>query len=857
MRNETIGTSVVFAAGALAVASVLMTACGDDETVSPAVVEGGGGAGGGVVGGSGGIEYVPGRGDPADFPSQCLETCVEACDRLQECGGDASELFPVEYDACLVRCGLAEDGPVWDDVSANFKCCASQDSCQPVEHCGGWLDHPSALNSCEQLCGCFFNSSVAALNQDQQPIEGYRFADAAVIVELSESISPAVDGVQIERTGRYASVRFSRDAGQSQLAALRAMGTLLPTFRDRDGRLVAATGRIIASLPTTSSRATGDAIVQTHGGTSLRGLSFGPALQLYEVEPDKSLAALAALKAAGIDAELDMVRSYVRRYIPNDPLFDDQWHLLNTGQGESVDGVDARVSEAWDVTQGDAQVIIAINDDGMDINHEDFTGKLEPELNFISDWMEQMAIGNFGNHGTSVAGVAAALADDSVGGAGVCPGCRVLPHQLGAFSFTSFQLTDSEIADGFQNQVDAGAWVINNSWGFATGEPAYADSSLPLPPLPMIISGAFDYADQNGRSGLGTLNVFAAGNSNDQLDPYSAYPTTVAVAAVGDNGLKSYYSSFGPDVDIAAPSNGALTGITTSKAGGGHVDNFGGTSSAAPFVAGVFGLVLSANPALTAAEARDIVEQSASQIDPMYGAWTDGKSPYYGAGMINAYVAVQMANGSCADPANCPAPSDDCGGTCGTAMLCDNCRTTADCAADHVCQALASLGEMVCVPTDTAGCPAGTSAVNGYCLPTLQTCGLCGTQEECNGRDDDCNGSVDDGGVCGGNARCFIDGIGCETGQVCAGSSCVTACASDDECSDAEQCKVVKDQFGTVVDSVKGCVGNQVGGCELGCSVLVSSLDDATMTQFVDCMMDGQAACSAVQGCSLLLPIQF
>ena len=135
---------------------------------------------------------------------------------------------------------------------------------------------------------------------------------------------------------------------------------------------------------------------------------------------------------------------------------------------------------------GDAQVLIAINDDGVDLNHPDFAGKLAPELNYPVDWETQMNQGTFGGHGTSVAGVAGALADNTEGGAGVCPNCRLLPHLMGESAGWGFQVTDAEVAQGFTNIVDAGAWIINNSWGLETGDPIYQTQPVSLPPLAAV-----------------------------------------------------------------------------------------------------------------------------------------------------------------------------------------------------------------------------------------------------------------------------------------------------------------------------------------------------------------------------------
>ncbi|MCU0693948.1 MAG: S8 family serine peptidase, partial [Polyangiaceae bacterium] len=202
-----------------------------------------------------------------------------------------------------------------------------------------------------------------------------------------------------------------------------------------------------------------------------------------------------------------MVRRYVKNYsTPNDPKFSDQWHLHNTGQSEAIAGVDGRVAEAWDITRGSPEVIIAINDDGVDINHPDLATNCTAPLNFPSDWEQQLGdpMAGFGNHGTSVAGVAAAIGDNDQGGSGVCPGCKIMPHVVGEAVGVALQMTDQEIADGFALMVDQGAWIISNSWGPGAGDPEFKTSSFPVPGVPSIIKNAFAYAETNGRGGKGT-----------------------------------------------------------------------------------------------------------------------------------------------------------------------------------------------------------------------------------------------------------------------------------------------------------------------------------------------------------------
>lgn len=801
------------------------------------------------------------RGDPSTFPTECLATCEEACARLDSCGA-ATSVFPLAQDECLKRCELSVSGPYWGDVSSNFRCCASQADCAEVATCGGWLANPDPLNSCTKLCDCFMGgATVPPPPAGVAAPAGYRFAPDTVVFEGGAPMTVARGGMDVVFAGKRTGIRFKMPVTTEQLAVLSGSAKVLPTFYDDAGRLAAAVGGIVLDLPTPAAVQRAKELAREQGLAAPAKLSYGKTLYyVTSSDPWQSLRALPRFAGiSGAAAELDMARTYVMRFMPDDPLFPDQWHLRNLGKDFALEGVDARVSEAWDVTRGSSDVVIAINDDGVDVNHPDLKDNCAAPLNFPTDWEQQMSDGLFGWHGSSCAGVAAAIGDNGEGVSGVCPGCKLLPHRLGESTGMSFSVTDQEIADGFKQMVAAGAWIISNSWGMAAGDPNFEISSPAVPAAPAIIKAAWNDAETNGRGGKGTLIFFAAGNENEPTDSYSGYATNVGVAAVDDQGLKAYYSNWGPGIAIAAPSNGGLNGITTTAANSGYTHEFGGTSSACPFAAGVAGLILSANPELTAAEVREILKASATKIDPVWGKYdTDGHSPYYGAGLVNAYRAVKMATGECTTPEGCPAPSDVCLTGCDKTQ-CGPCRTDADCADNHVCQSVPPLGRSVCVAKDTgAGCPADTESLDGYCIPTRQACHLC-TEEQCNGRDDDCNGLIDDGDVCDHRvADCSFLGRGCAEGSVCAATYCVQGCEAADSCTEPNStCAPVKDRYGAFDKAVKGCyVDSGAQSCTAACQVLVSSLDDTAMGNFVTCMKDGAVTCGAVMGCASQLPIQ-
>ena len=661
--------------------------------------------------------------------------------------------------------------------------------------------------------------------------------------------------------GSYTAIRFSQPVNDQRLRAL-SHGRPIPTFRDAAGRLAAAVGDIFVKVDSKAQLSALKAKAKAVGLAEPKEVSFGR--NLYRIEssdPWRSLQALPALQAmAGVRAELDMLRHYQKNYVPNDPRFAEQWHLNNTGQTEAVPGVDGRISEAWDLTTGSPDVVIAINDDGVDINHPDLADDCTSPLNFPTDWEQKLGdpLAGFGSHGTSVAGVAAAIGDNDEGGAGVCPGCKIMPHMVGeAVGPAGLQMTDQQIAEGFELTVDEGAWVINNSWGAGSGDPNFETTTFPIPAAPQVVKDAFLYAENQGRDGKGTVVLFAAGNDNEPIAAYAKEATVITVTAVDDQGLKSYYGCYGPEADIAAPSNGGINGIVTTSIQAGHTDSFGGTSSASPFTAGVVGLILSANPDLTAAQVREILAQSATKIDPVWGQYdAEGHSDFYGAGLVNAYVAVRLATGDCTDPVSCPAPSDECGAACDQ-PACSPCRTSADCADGHVCQALPPLGQTVCVAEEGSGCPTRTTADAGYCIPDRETCSLCGTEETCNGRDDDCNGEVDDGLDCANERvlECPLMGEGCTADESCAATRCVATCEDDTDCDEDSECLPVKNRYGVADSTMKGCAASLMSTCKMGCELLASTMTDAEIEDFVTCMDNGNASCMLAFSCAQKLPI--
>ncbi|PHJ62415.1 peptidase S8 [Nostoc linckia z18] len=341
-------------------------------------------------------------------------------------------------------------------------------------------------------------------------------------------------------------------------------------------------------------------------------------------------------------------------------IFPQQWHLKQTTINGKVINAHANVEAAWKLSDGTGATI-AIIDDGVDLDHEEFrsSGKIVAPRD-VTRKTNDPRPGNEDHHGTACAGVA--CANGNFGASGVAPGAKLMPIRLAS------ALGSQNEADAFVWAAQNGADVISCSWGPADG--VWFEAKDPLHnqkvPLPDSTRLAIDFAINNGRNGKGCVVLFAAGNGNESVDNdgYASYQNVIAVAACNDYGTRSAYSDFGKAIWCAFPSNHGDTsqtpGIwTTDRSGkvgynsgkvglgdnvGNYTNEFGGTSSACPGAAGVAALIIGRNPNLRWDEVRDIIKRSCDRIDQAGGKYdANGRSPFYGYGRINALKAVELA----------------------------------------------------------------------------------------------------------------------------------------------------------------------------------------------------------------------
>lgn len=279
------------------------------------------------------------------------------------------------------------------------------------------------------------------------------------------------------------------------------------------------------------------------------------------------------------------------RAATTDTFLSQQWGLSSTG-----------AMAVWATSRG-AGVTVAIVDSGTG-PHADLDANLDPGVAIWGgvEGTDTRDVDNEG-HGTHVSGIVAALADNSLGVAGVAPAARILPIRV----LDANGSGDSrDVARGIRVAADRGARVINLSLGGSFESSA--------------VSQAIDYAASKG-----ALVVAAAGNGGSLSTPKwpAAYDATVAVTSVDPDDQSPAFAQRGDYIDISAP---GVRIVSTAK---GDYNSQSGTSMSAAFVSGAAALLFSARPQLTPSEVREILLTSAVDIGAA------GRDPIFGAGRLN------------------------------------------------------------------------------------------------------------------------------------------------------------------------------------------------------------------------------
>jgi len=378
-------------------------------------------------------------------------------------------------------------------------------------------------------------------------------------------------------------------------------------------------------------------------------------------------------------------------HIPNDPYFNMQWTLHNTGQTINdghvgTPGADVHAVQAWDITKGSSNITIAVIDQGVTSNHPDLPNTRQIRLNgsnFASsvdgtNANDPSPVGD-GNHGNACAGTIAATMDNNEGITGIAPNCKIMPVRIPVGLNGG---TPEEIASAINFAWQNGADILSNSWGYNSTDP----NAFP------VIVQAISQATTNGRGGLGSVVLFAAGNTashNSGNNGFVEFPANVnisGVLTVGASDRNDQQAIYSPTsnplspqnqiVDLVAPSHKAYScqistetfevwaidipstsGYNSNKETDcgslpiigeilpstgtnylSYTGRFGGTSHACPLTAGIAALVLSVNAYLTQQQVYNILTNTTDKVGGY--TYTNGISNELGYGRVNAYQAL-------------------------------------------------------------------------------------------------------------------------------------------------------------------------------------------------------------------------
>jgi len=297
-----------------------------------------------------------------------------------------------------------------------------------------------------------------------------------------------------------------------------------------------------------------------------------------------------------------------------------------------------RAPEAWEITAGSEEIVVAVIDSGIDrtvpalagrmwtqpyeevrLPHGTHRADVDGDLHgwdFRDGNADPMEGSRLHWHGTFVAALIAGAFDSATGAGGVAPQIRIMDLRFLDSRGLFFSSDWRKLAEAIHFAVDNGAHIINISI-YASVEP------------PSVVREALQKADQEG-----VLVIGIAGNDGDKVGYFGRYPEVFTVGAVDEQGGPASFSNWGPEVDLAAPGVSVL-----STYPGGQVRAGSGTSFAAPHVTGTAALLLSLNRELTPSELRSILQTTAA--DATQGAGRE----HVGAGLVDTAAATQWTLG--------------------------------------------------------------------------------------------------------------------------------------------------------------------------------------------------------------------
>lgn len=321
--------------------------------------------------------------------------------------------------------------------------------------------------------------------------------------------------------------------------------------------------------------------------------------------------------------------------LPNDPGFrvpEDSWYHFRI-----------KSPAAWQYTQGDKNLVVAVVDIGFDLSQPEFKGKIYRPWNVPAHSTAVNVPRHEGYHGTHVAGIAIGNANNGQGVCGIAPGCKFMPVQVGDRNGT---MSTTAIVDGLLYAINNGAKVINLSLGMGVTPRV---RNLPPDVQRKMIGNLFKGEEQFWKSFFKVAEeknvsvILAAGNDNVYIgfDPMQRSDNVIIVSATGVQNQKAVFSNYGENSTVSAPGVHIYSSLPNNRFG--FLD---GTSMAAPMVTGAVALLKSANPTLTFQQTKTILQQTGIPVNS-----SDG----YVGNIIQLDKALQVASHHHKDmPALCP-----------------------------------------------------------------------------------------------------------------------------------------------------------------------------------------------------------
>ncbi len=387
----------------------------------------------------------------------------------------------------------------------------------------------------------------------------------------------------------------------------------------------------------------------------LKNRSFHADPYLFWIRVPEGIDLEYAIARLKLDPNVEYIeKNGLVRIDTDDPLFEEQWGLKN----DTYSGRDIHAEDAWTISTGSSEVVVAVLDTGIDYNHIDFQGNMWTNPNEVSDgqdndhngFVDDLGGWNFysGNndyldnnneeydyeeeqcvpqdiyHGTHVSGIIGAVANNEIGISGVCWNVKIMPLKThDACGYAS----DADLINALDYATNNGAFLSSNSY---SGD----DENLSF-------KAAIARAQNKNRLFIAAAGNSSTGGKDIDIDKYKRYPVCyeyaniIGVLATENDDSRRNTSNYGSNsVDVGAPG----ADILSTKLGDGY-QLHSGTSMATPFVAGTAALALGICPGLTSVRLKDLITDEADVVYNLIDKCVaDGR--------LNAYKVLNAIEGS-------------------------------------------------------------------------------------------------------------------------------------------------------------------------------------------------------------------